>query len=35
VQIEKEAYYIAEKDGFVADPLTYWTAAEVKVLGKK
>lgn len=34
-QIEFEAYILAEKDGFVADPLTYWTAAEAKVHGSQ
>jgi len=31
-QIEMEAFLIAEKDGFKADPLCYWIAAEKKVL---
>lgn len=31
-QIETEAFLIAEKDGFKADPLCYWIAAEKKVL---
>ena len=30
-QIEQEAYFIAEKDGFSNDPLTYWLEAEVKL----
>ncbi len=30
-QIEQEAYYIAEKDGFNKDPLEYWCEAEVKL----
>ena len=30
-QIEQEAYYIAEKDGFSKDPLAYWCEAEVKL----
>lgn len=31
-QIEMEAFLIAEKDNFQADPLCYWIAAEKKVL---
>jgi len=30
-QIEKEAYFIAEKDGFCQDPLVYWCEAEMKL----
>lgn len=29
--IQKEAYFLAEKDGFAGDPLCYWIEAEVKV----
>jgi hypothetical protein len=32
--IEKEAYYIAEKDGFRGDTTSYWVAAEKAVLKK-
>ncbi len=31
-QIEMEAFLLAEKDNFKADPLCYWIAAEKKVL---
>lgn len=31
-QIEMEAFLLAEKDNFKADPLCYWIAAENKVL---
>jgi len=31
-QIEMEAFLLAEKDDFKADPLCYWIAAERKVL---
>lgn len=31
-QIETEAFLLAEKDNFKADPLCYWIAAEKKVL---
>jgi exo-beta-1,3-glucanase (GH17 family) len=31
-QIEMEAFLMAEKDNFKADPLCYWIAAEKKVL---
>ncbi len=31
-QIEMEAFLLAERDGFKADPLCYWIAAEKKVL---
>ncbi len=31
VQIQKEAYYLAEKDGFAGDPISYWFAAEANV----
>ncbi|MFU8780183.1 MAG: hypothetical protein ACNA71_04065 [Kiritimatiellia bacterium] len=30
-QIEQEAYFLAERDGFSKDPLTYWSQAEVKL----
>lgn len=28
-QVQQEAYYLAEKDGFRRDPIEYWCAAEV------
>ena len=31
-QVEMEAFLMAEKDGFKADPLCYWIAAEKKVI---
>ncbi len=31
-QIEMEAFLLAEKDNFKADPLCYWIAAEKKIL---
>ena len=31
-QIEMEAFLMAEKDGFKADPLCYWIAAEKKII---
>ncbi len=31
VQIQKEAYFLAEKDDFTGDPATYWLAAEANV----
>ncbi len=31
VQIQKEAYYLAEKDSFAGDPVSYWFAAEANV----
>ncbi len=30
-QIEQEAYFIAERDGFRQAPLVYWCEAEVKL----
>jgi len=31
-RIQKEAYLLAEKDGFKGDPTKYWLAAEANVL---
>lgn len=31
-RIQKEAYLLAEKDGFKGDPTRYWLAAEANVL---
>jgi hypothetical protein len=31
-RIQKEAYFLAEKDGFKGDPTKYWLAAEANVL---
>lgn len=31
-RIQKEAYLLAEKDGFKGDPTKYWLAAEANVI---